>query len=51
MPYIPIPPPSSVFAELVCIIVLDKNHKVIYTEQVDEITTEPNYETALAVLS
>ena len=34
-----------------CIIVLDKNHKVIYTEQVDEITTEPNYETALAVLS
>ena len=34
-----------------CIVVLDESHKIIHTEQVDEITTEPNYETALAVLS
>ena len=34
-----------------CIIVLDKSHKIIHTEQVNEITSEPNYETALAVLS
>ena len=34
-----------------CIVVLDESHKIIHTEQVDEITSEPNYETALAVLS
>ena len=34
-----------------CIVVLDELHKIIHTEQVDEITSEPNYETALAVLS
>ena len=34
-----------------CIVVLDETHKIIHTEQVDEITSEPNYETALAVLS
>ena len=34
-----------------CIVVLDESHKIIHTEQVDEITSEPNYKTALAVLS
>ena len=34
-----------------CIVVLDESHKIIHSEQVDEITSEPNYETALAVLS
>ena len=34
-----------------CIVVLDESHNIIYTEQVDEITSEPNYQTALAVLS
>jgi thioredoxin-dependent peroxiredoxin len=40
------------FAHLLsrCIIVLDENHKVVYTEQVPEIGSEPNYEAALAVL-
>ncbi|MDA0890160.1 MAG: thiol peroxidase [Bacteroidetes bacterium] len=40
------------FAHLLsrCIIVLDENHKVVYTEQVPEIASEPNYEAALAVL-
>jgi thiol peroxidase len=33
-----------------CIVVLDESHKIIHTEQVDEITSEPNYETALSVL-
>ena len=33
-----------------CIVVLDENHKIIYTEQVGEITSEPDYEKALAVL-
>jgi thiol peroxidase len=33
------------------IVVLDESHKIIHTEQVDEITSEPNYETALAILS
>ena len=32
------------------IVVLDENHKVIYTEQVQEVVEEPNYEPALAVL-
>ena len=32
------------------VIVLDENHKVIYTEQVPEIGQEPNYEAALASL-
>lgn len=34
-----------------CIVVLDELHKIIHTEQIDEITSEPNYESALAVLS
>ncbi|MBC8301994.1 MAG: thiol peroxidase [Pelagibacterales bacterium] len=40
------------FAHLLsrCIIVLDEKHKVVYTEQVPEIASEPNYEAALAVL-
>lgn len=33
------------------IIIIDENNKVIYTEQVPEITSEPNYDAALAVLS
>jgi len=33
-----------------CIIVVDGNGSVIYTEQVPEIAHEPNYEAALAVL-
>lgn len=32
------------------VIVLDENHKVIYTEQVGEIANEPNYQAALEVL-
>ena len=32
------------------VIVLDENHKVIYTQQIPEILEEPNYEDALAVL-
>ena len=34
-----------------CIVVLNESHKIIHTEQVDEITSEPNYETALAILN
>ena len=33
-----------------CIIVVDANGSVIYTEQVPEIANEPNYEAALAAL-
>lgn len=33
------------------VVVLDENDKVLYTEQVAEIGTEPNYENALAVLN
>ncbi|MCB9196663.1 MAG: thiol peroxidase, partial [Flavobacteriales bacterium] len=33
-----------------CIIVLDENSKVIYTEQVPEIANEPNYELAMAAI-
>lgn len=33
-----------------CVIVLDENGVVAYTEQVPEIAQEPNYESALAVL-
>jgi len=33
-----------------CIIVLDENHNVIYTEQVQEVVDEPNYENALNAL-
>lgn len=33
-----------------CVIVLDENHQIIYTEQVSDIVDEPNYEAALAVL-
>ena len=32
------------------VVVLDENHKVIYTQQVPEIVDEPNYEAALASL-
>lgn len=32
------------------IVILDENNKVIYTEQVPEITQEPDYEKALAAL-
>ncbi|MEV7426888.1 MULTISPECIES: thiol peroxidase [unclassified Streptomyces] len=32
------------------VVVLDENDKVIYTELVEEITQEPNYEAALAAL-
>jgi probable thiol peroxidase len=32
------------------IIVIDENETVIYTEQVDEITNEPDYEAVLNVL-
>ncbi len=40
------------FAHLLsrCVIVLDEEHKVIYTEQVTDISLEPNYEAALSVL-
>ena len=34
-----------------CIIALDENHNIIYTEQVPEITTEPNYEKAISAIS
>lgn len=30
-----------------CVVVLNENHNVIYSEQVPEITQEPDYETAL----
>lgn len=33
-----------------CIIVVDENGSILYTEQVPEIAHEPNYEAALAVL-
>jgi thiol peroxidase len=32
------------------VVVLDENHKVIYTQQVPEIVDEPNYDAALASL-
>ncbi|MDY3319075.1 thiol peroxidase [Riemerella anatipestifer] len=32
------------------VVITDENNKVIYTEQVSEITNEPNYEAALASL-
>jgi len=31
-----------------CIIVLDENHKVVYTQQVSEIVDEPDYTSAIA---
>lgn len=34
-----------------CVIVLDEQGKVLYTEQVAEIANEPNYQDALAALS
>ena len=34
-----------------CIVILDESHTIIYTQQVEEITTEPNYKEALAALS
>ena len=33
-----------------CIIVLDEDGKVLYSEQVEEVVEEPNYENALAAL-
>ncbi|MGG6230431.1 thiol peroxidase [Tenacibaculum sp. SDUM215027] len=33
-----------------CIVIIDKNGEVIYTEQVNETVDEPNYEAALKVL-
>lgn len=33
-----------------CIVVLDENGKVVYTEQVEDIVIEPNYDKALASL-
>jgi thiol peroxidase len=32
------------------IVILDENDKVVYTQQVDEVANEPDYESALAVL-
>ena len=32
------------------VLVTDENNKILYTEQVPEITTEPNYQAALDVL-
>ncbi len=32
-------------------VVTDENHKVIYTELVPEVTTEPNYDAAIETLS
>ncbi len=34
-----------------CVIVLDENSKILYTEQVPEIVDEPNYKAALDALS
>ena len=34
-----------------CIVILDENGKVTYTEQVEEVADEPNYEAALNALS
>jgi len=34
-----------------CVIILNKNSEVVYTEQVPDIGTEPNYEAALKALS
>ena len=33
-----------------CIVVIDSNNQVVYTEQVNEIAEEPNYEAALKAL-
>lgn len=33
------------------VVVTDEEHKVIYTELVDEVTTEPNYDAAIEALS
>lgn len=33
-----------------CVIVLDENHSILYTEQVPEIADEPQYEKALSIL-
>jgi thiol peroxidase len=43
---------TGVWAHLLsrAVIVLDENHRVIYTQQVPEIVDEPDYEPALAVL-
>lgn len=43
---------TGVWAHLLsrAVVVLDENHRVIYTQQVPEIATEPDYESALAVL-
>jgi len=33
-----------------CVIIVDENNKVVYTEQVGEVTEEPNYDAAIAAL-
>lgn len=33
-----------------CVVILDANHQVVYTEQVSEVANEPNYQAALAAL-
>jgi thiol peroxidase len=33
-----------------CVIIVDENHKVIYAEQVAEVTQEPNYDAAIAAM-
>ena len=33
------------------VIILDENHKVVYTEQVPEVSQEPNYDAALEALA
>ncbi|MGI9526414.1 MAG: thiol peroxidase [Weeksellaceae bacterium] len=34
-----------------CVLILDDNHQVVYSEQVPEITEEPNYDEALNIFS
>lgn len=33
-----------------CVIIVDENNKVVYTEQVSEVSEEPNYDAAIAAL-
>ena len=41
-------PLSGLYARAV--LILDENHQIIYAELVKEVTDEPDYEAALAVL-
>jgi thiol peroxidase len=43
---------DGIFDDLLsrCVIITNEKNKVIYTEQVEEIGQEPNYEKALEVL-